>query len=123
MRPTLTINGVDCSDKINKYSYTMEYEQREGDNGGIAKDGSNILDILAYKAVITCETNGITGDDLAALLTLLQGDFLQVTFTDTRTNTDRTALMHATIGESQNAFWKGDSIVWYKSTQLMFVER
>lgn len=122
-RPVLTIDGTDYSDAINKYSYSVTYEQREGGNGGMAKDGSLILDVLAYKAVITFETNGMKGADLAELVSDLEGDFLTVAFTDPKTNATRTAMFHATVGELATAMWKSGNIVWYKSTQITLTEK
>lgn len=119
----LIIGGVDYSDAMNKYTYTVTYEQREGGNGGLAKDGSMILDILAYKAVITFETNGLKGADLAAMVSSLEGDFLPVTFTDPKTNSTRTAEFHASVGELSTAMWKGGNVTWYKATEITLTER
>jgi len=123
MRPTLIISNVDYSAAINKYSYTVTYERREGGNGGTAKDGSTILDILAYKAVIVIETNGLRGGDLAALVAMAQDDFLPVTFTDPRSNTTRTADFHIDVGEMRQAMWKNGGIVWYAATKITLTER
>lgn len=123
MRPALTINGVDYSEKMNKYSYSVTYEQREGGNGGMAKDGSSILDLLAYKAVISFETNGLPGTDLASMVSALDGEFLTVTFTDPKQNTTRTGLFHASVGELASAMWKAGNITWYKSVQITLTEK
>lgn len=52
----LSISGTDVSNVINRYSYTVRFDMREGVNGGKTLDGSLLTDMLARKVVISFTT-------------------------------------------------------------------
>lgn len=90
-RLPFTVDGVDFSQKINRLMYSVGYEKREGSNGGLMLDGSETVDILAYKAVVTVQTNTLTDSEAAALVSALLKPYVQLTYWDLKTGGDRTA--------------------------------
>lgn len=90
-RLPFTVDGVDFSARINRFAYSVGYEKREGNLGGMMLDGTETVDVRAYKAVVTVSTNGMTSDELAMLLMALLKPYVQLLFFDTRINATRTA--------------------------------
>ena len=85
------VDGVDFSTKINRLVYSVGYEKREGSTGGLMLDGSETVDILAFKAVVTVYTNALTESEVTALFSALLKPYVQLTYRDLRTGSDRTA--------------------------------
>lgn len=54
-------------------------------------DGSETVDILAFKAVVTVYTNALTESEVTALFSALLKPYVQLTYRDLRTGSDRTA--------------------------------
>lgn len=98
MRLPLTIRGVDCSSLAQKYGYTLSYSVRSGSNGGMMLDGSQTIDILAYKAVISVDMNPMSDAECSQLLSLVQRNYVTVTYFDIKTNSVRTAEFIPKIG-------------------------
>lgn len=90
-RLPFTVDGVDFSARINRFAYSVGYEKREGSLGGMMLDGTETVDVRAYKAVVTVSTNGMRSEELAQLLTALLKPYVQLQFFDTRINDTRTA--------------------------------
>lgn len=90
-RLPFAVDGVDFAKRINKFVYSVGYEKREGTNGGMMLDGSETVDILAYKAVVSVDTNAMEAAELSALVTALLKPYVQLTYWDTRSNAPRTA--------------------------------
>ena len=62
MRDSLApiINGYDCSGLVNAYSLQCEIEEREGENGGLLRDGTEVKDILARKIRLSWTMNTVS---------------------------------------------------------------
>ena len=123
MQPLLKLNGIDYSDCLKKFDYSLSYEKREGNNGGMMKDGSMTVDILAWKAVLKIATEGITAEKMAEILNHLIADYVEVTFYDTRTNAERTSSFIPSVLEVPAAYFKDGKVQMYNSTQITLTER
>ena len=117
MRLPLTINGTDFSALANKYEYEVGYTTRTGPNGGVMLDGTKVVDIIAYKAVITWPLNDMRDTDLASIQSACQTAEVTVTFWDTLTNAQRTSTFLPTFSaqkigilRSTGKWWKGISL-------------
>lgn len=98
MRPVLTIDGTDFSYSVNKYGYRVSYSPIAGSNGGIMLDGSEVVDILAWKAFIELPCNGMKGSDMAALVAACRKSYVTVTYYDIATNGNRTSVFIPELG-------------------------
>ena len=69
MRDSLApiITGYDCSGLVNAYSLQCEIEEREGENGGLLRDGTEVKDILARKIRLSWTMNTVSAAQYAAL--------------------------------------------------------
>lgn len=124
LQPLLIINDIDFSAALKAVaSMTVTYEKREGNNGGMMKDGSMVVDIIAWKAVIEVETQGIASNTMQALLAEMISDYVEVTFIDPRTNARRTAeFIPDVVKTPMTLFVDGE---WLKanSTTITLTER
>ena len=123
MKPLFKLNGIDFSDCLKKYDYSLAYEKREGSNGGMMKDGSMVVDVLAWKAVLKIKTDGLKAERMQELLSHLIAEYVTVTFFDTRTNAERTSEFIPSIVDVPISHFKDGVVKWYNSTQITLTER
>lgn len=123
MRPAFKINGVDYSTSINKYSYSVSYLPIMGDNGGIMLDGSESVDLLAWKAQLDLVCNGLTATELSALLTACKQAYVSVTYFDVASNANRTAQFIPSIGSSKYRMSNRNGEMCFDGLTLYFRER
>lgn len=121
-RLPFVVDNVDFSAKINRFSYAVGYEKREGSNGGLMLDGSETVDILAFKAVVTVSTNGMRSEELAQLLTALLKPYVQLQFFDTRINAARIATFIPDVSAAPLGFVASDRKV-FDTFQITLRER
>ena len=121
--PKLILNNIDFSDIIKETEFSVVYQKREGNNGGMMKDGSMTVDIIAWKAVISVTTKGMSSVRMMALLNELITDYVEVTFIDTRTNLERTALFIPDIVETPIGYFNDGEIGFYNSTTVTLTEK
>ena len=121
-RLPFVVDNVDFSAKINRFSYAVGYEKREGSNGGLMLDGSETVDILAFKAVVTVSTNGMRSEELAQLLTALLKPYVQLLFFDTRINDTRTATFIPDVSAAPLGFAAPDRKI-FDTFQITLRER
>lgn len=74
------VDGEDFSSAVNRYSFTVGYEIREGTNSGTTLDGANVTDVLARKVVITATTNPLDSTKAAELISALNQNYVSVTY-------------------------------------------
>lgn len=121
-RLPFTVDGVDFSARINRFAYSVGYEKREGSLGGMMLDGTETVDVRAYKAVVTVSTNGMQSEELAQLLTALLKPYVQLQFFDTRINDTRTATFIPDVSPAPLGFVASDRKV-FDTFQITLRER
>lgn len=123
MALTLTIDSTDFSSWVNDRTYNVDYERQSGENAGVMLDGTEWLDTITVKAVITWDLNYMTGARLATILQTAMKDYVTVTYFDTLTNADRTAEFIPSIGGQQYAFPRHGLNYFHDGVQLTLRER
>ena len=124
MRNPVIIDGVDFSTDFNKYGSSVRYDPREGENGGMMLDGSMMVDILAWKAVLTLPCNDLTGDRLSALLQATLKAEISVTFWDPRLNEQRTAtFIRPELSDQTLTLQTAAGVRWYSGMTLTLTEK
>ena len=113
---------MDFSARINRFAYSVGYEKREGSLGGMMLDGTETVDVRAYKAVVTVSTNGMRSEELAQLLTALLKPYVQLQFFDTRINDTRTATFIPDVSAAPLGFVASDRKV-FDTFQITLRER
>lgn len=119
----MIINGIDFSRDVNERTYSVDYEKRTGSNGGKMLNGDEIVDILAYKAVLTWNLNYLTADRLSTVLKTVLTDYVYVSYFDTWTNAQRWAYFIPTIGKSSYAFSRNGKKFFRDGMTLTLKER
>lgn len=118
---TLTIDNKDVSNVINRYSYTVQFDMREGVNGGKTLDGSLLTDMLARKVVISFTTRvGANVDSL--LSSILDKKSVAVSYMRPGCSNRCSANFCPEIGSFQVALFNGENIIWQESAQITLTE-
>lgn len=99
------INGFDCSGIVNAYSLRCDIINREGENGGLLRDGTQIKDILARKIRLSWTMNSISSAQYNALCYAAREGTVTATVFDPTVNDFREAWFHVTLPAFQFAFW------------------
>lgn len=118
---TFNVNNEDITTLINRYSYSISYDERGGKNSGTTLDGSMISDLLARKTVI--EFTIKTGANAQGLLqNLKNSSSVSVTFVTPDNNTNITGNFYPELGSFQIALFSGENIVWQESSKITLTE-
>ena len=124
LKPVFTVNGTDFSPMLKDINaMKVSYEKREGDNGGLMKNGDMTVDIIAWKAIIEVETQGVSAEWIPLLLAEMINDYVSVSFIDPRTNNPRTGTFIPSVVESPMAFFADGDVKWYNSTTITLTEK
>ena len=68
-RPPYIVDGLDFTDYVNRWQYSVGYVYREGSNAALRLSGLQPRDLLAIKTRVSVTVNDQQGPQLAALLT------------------------------------------------------
>lgn len=90
MTKSIAINSVSFTDLFTPTGYIVSYQKRRGNNGGMMLDGSQVDDVLAVKAVVTCTCMPTDEKHLQQLLVVLANTYVTVSYYDPRTGNYRT---------------------------------
>lgn len=117
----LSISGTDVSNVINRYSYTVRFDMREGVNGGKTLDGSLLTDMLARKVVISFTTR--VGANVDSLLNnILNSKSVTVSYMRPGCSNICCANFCPEIGSFQVALFSEENIIWQESAQITLTE-
>jgi len=122
-RLPLRIGGVDFSTYVNKYGVSFSYEPRMGNNGGMMLDGSEMTDILAWKAVLSLSCNSLTEAEMSALLSACVKEYVEVTFWDPKEAKERTAYFMPSLGVGSVALLEPNAPSWFDGLTITLRER
>lgn len=120
---TLTIGGVDFSARANKWAWRCEAVPRTGPNGGQAKSGRVISDLIGYALKLTFSLNGMAAGDAADLLAAAADRYVSATVLDPITNTARTAYFVPTLPALDYAFTQNGTRLYKAGAELILEER
>ena len=108
----LTINGVDFSEIITKYGYSVDYKKILGSNGRYTLNGTYHEDILAWKAIVEAELRPLKSSVLASVITLCANEYVTVSYFDTKTNSIRTTEMKPSLSAAKVALINAADTYW-----------
>ncbi len=123
MKLTFKIGGVDFSDCIQKYGYAVSYEEIEGKNSGYMLNGSYKRDIVARKANLSLTCNPLKPKRLASILSALSSDYVNITYYDTKTGTDRDAIFMPTVGQHSLVMLKSNGVAYWDGLAITLKEQ
>ena len=92
-----------CSGLVNRYSMQAELVDREGNNGGLLRDGTQVKDLLARKLRISWTLNAMTAREFSDLCNALQTMEFATVF-DPYASRWRSIVCHVTLPAFDFAF-------------------
>ena len=95
-----------------RYGLTVQYEKQYGDGGGIAKDGTEIVDLTRVRTVLSAACNPLTSAQLSKLALACKDDYVTVKYTDPVSGDDKTAEMIPELSAASKALDKGGLVYW-----------
>lgn len=122
---TLTVGGIDLSTYLADDGYSVSYEARGGANTRTMLNGDEYVDTLAWKANINATLLALSDSVLSTLMsTVLTTSTISVTFTDPKTNADRTGTFTAAgLSEQKYLLTRGSTRYYASGITLSLRER
>ena len=120
-RPPYIVDGVDFTDYVNRGQYSVGYVYREGSNAALRLSGLQPRDLLAIKTRVSVTVNDQQGPQLAALLTAVLKNYVQLTYFEPKDNAVRTATFIPTVEEVSIPLVPG-SVRWGKGFRITMEE-
>lgn len=120
-KPPYIVDGVDFTAYVNRWQYSVGYVYREGSNASLRLSGLQPRDLLAIKARVSVTVNDQQGPQLAALLTAVLKNYVQLTYFEPKDNAARTATFKPTVEEVSIPPVPG-SVRWGKGFRIVMEE-
>lgn len=115
----LKINGVDVSHLVK--GLKIGYETLVSEDSGRNANGDTVLDIINKKVKIYVSFRPMDDIEMTRLLATFDNYVINVTYRDSKTNTDRTVLCYTGTPEPEY-YWILNDRVLYKAFNLNFIE-
>lgn len=123
IKPVLEIDDVDFSDILKEIHFKITHVKRNGPNGGMMKDGSMTVDVLAWKTILNFSTKGTTPENMAAFVAALLKDYVKVKYIGTDNQEHTGTFIPADSIEVPVGYFKDGAIGFYNSTSITLTER
>lgn len=76
------INGIDFSPYLYRYGLAIQYSKVYGDNGGVLVDGTEVVDLVKVRTILTAACNPLTSERLSKLADVCREEYVVVDFED-----------------------------------------
>lgn len=120
----LTISGVDFSPLTARLGYTVSYTDVTGGNGMTMQNGDTYVDVIARKPRLKWNLNSLTMSELAQLHAAINAaGYVAVTYYDTATASEKTALFHGTISDQTVGVIRAGGYYRFRAPVLTMVAR
>lgn len=106
------INGVDITPYIANQGVQYIRNDIDGPNAGRALDGTMYRDRVTVKDKWTITCRPLTGEECAKVMTLIYPEYINVTITNPRTNTERTFQAYSNNVPAQYLIKKNGKDYW-----------
>lgn len=115
----LIINGTDVSDLVK--SLKVGYETLVSENSGRNANGDTVIDVINKKVKVYVTFRPMDSDEMARLLASFEGYVIDVTYRDSKTNSNKTITCYTGTPEPDYYFILNDR-VFYKEMNLNFIQ-
>lgn len=112
------ISGVDITPYIANQGVQYTRNDIDGPNAGRALDGTMYRDRVTVKDKWTITCRPLTGEECAKVMTLIYPEYITVTITNPRTNTERTFQAYSNNVPAQYLIKKMEKIIGQVSVFL-----
>lgn len=76
------INGVDVSPCLYRYGLAIQYSKVYGGNGGTLMDGTEVVDLVKVRTILTAACNPLTSERLSKLAEVCREEYVIVDYED-----------------------------------------
>lgn len=115
----LMIENTDVSDLVK--SLKVGYETLVSDNSGRNANGDTVIDVINKKVKLYVTFRPMESDDMAKVLGALENYVIDVTYRDSKTNSNKTITCYTGTPEP-DYFFIHDNRVLYKEMSLNFIQ-
>ena len=115
----LMINGTDVSDLVK--GLKVGYETLVSDDSGRNANGDTVIDVINKKVKLYVVFRYMDSDDMTRLLETFENYVIDVTYRDSKTNSNKTITCYTGTPEPEYYCILGDR-VFYKEMSLNFVQ-
>ena len=115
----LKINNTDVSDLVK--SLKIGYETLVSDNSGRNANGDTVIDVINKKVKIQVVFRPMEDTEMAKLLAAVEDYVINVTYRDSKTNSNKTVTCYTGTPEPDYYFIH-DNRVLYKELSLNFIQ-
>ena len=115
----LKINNTDVSDLVK--SMKVGYETLVSDNSGRNANGDTVIDVINKKIKLQIIFRPMLDTEMAKLLASIENYVIDVTYRDSKTNSNKTITCYTGTPEPEYYFIH-DNRVLYKEMNLNFVQ-
>lgn len=115
----LMIENTDVSDLVK--SLKVGYETLVSDNSGRNANGDTVIDVINKKVKLYVTFRPMESDDMAKVLGALENYVIDVTYRDSKTNSNKTITCYTGTPEPDYYFIH-DNRVLYKEMSLNFIQ-
>lgn len=115
----LMISGIDVSDLVK--SLKVGYETLVSDNSGRNANGDTVIDIINQKVKLQVTFRPMDSAEMARLLAAFEAYVVDVTYRDSKTNSNKTITCYTGTPEPDYYFIHDDRVL-YKEMNLNFIQ-
>lgn len=115
----LIINGTDVSDLVK--GLKVGYETLVSEDSGRNANGDLVLDVINKKVKIYATFRPMESHDMARLLAAMEGYVINVTYRDSKSNSNRTVTCYTGTPEPDYYFIHANRVL-YKEMNLNFIQ-
>ena len=115
----LKINNTDVSDLVK--SLKVGYETLVSDNSGRNANGDTVVDVINKKVKLQVTFRAMLDTEMAKLLAAIENYVIDVTYRDSKTNSNKTITCYTGTPEPEYYFIH-DNRVLYKELGLNFIQ-
>lgn len=115
----LSIENIDFSNLVK--SLKVGYETLVSDNSGRNANGDTVIDVINKKVKLQVTFRVMEAADMAKLLAAIENYVIDVTYRDSKTNSNKTITCYTGTPEPDYYFIHGDRVL-YKEMSLNFIQ-
>lgn len=109
---TFQMDGVNFAGFLQRYGIAIQYEKVYGNNGGLMINGSETVDLVKVRKVLTAACNPLTSAQLSTLADVCKREYVSVRYTDPAEGGDVRIDAVPTLSAASEALITGGITYW-----------
>ena len=117
----LTLNGLDCTEAINRWGVAYQPIKVEGSASGVSQGGATIVDLIRTKDIWTLQGNAVREDFFRQLSAICRNAYATAIYPHPETGQNVTKTVLPTLSSAKRKVVRG--AIWYDGWTLSLEER